>query len=73
MRLFTLFLLWPLAEIVLFVTVGGAIGLVWTLLIIAGTAMLGGLALAVARGPVGGRDAARAAYRAGGRSWATRR
>ena len=41
MRLFTLFLLWPLAEIVLFVTVGGAIGLVWTLLIIAGTAMLG--------------------------------
>ena len=41
MRLFTLFLLWPLAEIALFVTIGGAIGLVWTLLVIAGTAMLG--------------------------------
>lgn len=41
MRLFTLFLLWPLAEIVLFVTLGGAIGLLWTLAIIAGTALLG--------------------------------
>ena len=41
MRLFALFLLWPLAEIALFVTLGGAIGLVWTLLVIAGSAMLG--------------------------------
>ena len=41
MRLFTLFLLWPLAEIALFVTVGGAIGLLWTLVVIAGSAVLG--------------------------------
>ncbi|OYU20341.1 MAG: exlusion protein FxsA [Rhodobacteraceae bacterium PARR1] len=41
MRLFTLFLLWPLAEIILFVTVGGAIGLLWTLAVIAGSAVLG--------------------------------
>lgn len=41
MRLFTLFLLWPLAEIALFVTVGGAIGLLWTLVVIAGSAIFG--------------------------------
>lgn len=41
MRIFTLFLLWPLVEIALFVTVGGAIGLFWTLVVIAGSAVLG--------------------------------
>lgn len=41
MRLFLLFLLWPLAEIALFVTLGGRIGLAGTLLIILATGMLG--------------------------------
>jgi UPF0716 protein FxsA len=38
---FALFLLWPIVEIALFVTVGGAIGLGWTLLVILGTGVLG--------------------------------
>lgn len=38
---FVLFLLWPIVEIALFVTVGGAIGLGWTLLVILGTGVLG--------------------------------
>lgn len=41
MRLSVLFLLWPLAEIVLFVTVGGAIGVLATLAVILGTGILG--------------------------------
>ena len=41
MRLLTIFLLWPLAEIALFVTLGGRIGLAATLLVIVATAMLG--------------------------------
>lgn len=41
MRLSVLFLLWPLVEIALFVTVGGQIGLIWTLAVIFGTALLG--------------------------------
>ena len=41
MRLFPLFLLWPLVEIALFVTVGGAIGLLWTLVVIFGSGVLG--------------------------------
>lgn len=39
-----LLLLWPLIEIALFVSIGGAIGLLWTLLVVIGTAM-GGVAL----------------------------
>lgn len=38
---FALFLVWPLVEIALFVTVGGAIGLGVTLLVILGTGALG--------------------------------
>ena len=41
MRAFTLFLLWPLVEIALFVTLGGAIGLLWTLVVIVGSAVAG--------------------------------
>jgi len=41
MRLFPLFLLWPLVEIALFVTVGGSIGLLWTLVVILGSGALG--------------------------------
>ena len=41
MRLFLLFLIVPLIEIALFITVGGAIGLGWTLLIVVLTAVLG--------------------------------
>lgn len=41
MRLSALFLLWPIIEIALFVTVGGAIGLLWTLVVILGTGVLG--------------------------------
>lgn len=37
-------LMWPLIEIALFVVIGGAIGLWWTLLIVIGTG-IGGLAL----------------------------
>lgn len=40
-----LFLLWPLVEIALFVVIGGAIGLWFTLLIVIGTAVLGVLVL----------------------------
>ena len=38
-------LAWPLVEIGLFVTVGGAIGLWWTLAIVLGTGVLGALVL----------------------------
>ncbi|MEY4985047.1 MAG: hypothetical protein RIR62_3313 [Pseudomonadota bacterium] len=38
---FAFFLLWPIIEIALFVTVGGAIGLGWTLLVIVATGALG--------------------------------
>lgn len=41
MRLSMLFLLWPLAEIVLFVTIGGVIGVLGTLAVIFGTALWG--------------------------------
>ncbi len=41
MRLSALFLLWPIIEIALFVTLGGAIGLLWTLVVILGTGVLG--------------------------------
>lgn len=41
MWLFLAFLLVPLIEIALFIQVGGAIGLVWTLLIVVITAVLG--------------------------------
>ena len=41
MRLFLLFLIVPLIEIALFIQVGGAIGLLWTLLIVIATAVLG--------------------------------
>ncbi len=41
MRLFLLFLIVPLIEIALFIQVGGAIGLGWTLLIVVLTALLG--------------------------------
>lgn len=36
-----LFLLWPIVEIALFVTLGGSIGLFWTLAVILATGMLG--------------------------------
>lgn len=36
-----LILLWPLVEIALFVVIGGAIGLWWTLLVVIGSALLG--------------------------------
>lgn len=36
-----LFLLWPITEIALFVTLGGAIGLGWTLIVILGSGFLG--------------------------------
>ena len=41
MPVFLLLLLWPLIEIALFVTVGGAIGLWLTLLVVLGTGVLG--------------------------------
>lgn len=41
MRPFALFLLWPIVEIALFVTLGGAIGLLWTMAVIIGTGALG--------------------------------
>ena len=41
MRLFLLFLIVPLIEIALFIQVGGAIGLGWTLLIVVLTALIG--------------------------------
>ena len=41
MRLFLLFLAVPLIEIALFVQIGGAIGLLWTLAIVVITAVLG--------------------------------
>ena len=41
MRLSALFLLWPIIEIALFVTLGGTIGLLWTLVVILGTGVLG--------------------------------
>lgn len=41
MPVFALFLLWPLLEIALFVTLGGALGLWLTLLIVLGTGVLG--------------------------------
>jgi UPF0716 protein FxsA len=41
MRPILLILLWPIIEIALFVTVGGAIGLLWTMAIILGTGALG--------------------------------
>jgi len=41
MRLFLLFLLVPLIEIALFIQVGGAIGLLWTLAIVILTAIIG--------------------------------
>lgn len=41
MWLLALFLLWPIIEIALFVTLGGAIGLGLTLLVILGTGVLG--------------------------------
>jgi len=41
MPVFALFLLWPLIEIALFVTLGGARGLWLTLLVVIGTAVLG--------------------------------
>ena len=41
MRLFLLFLIVPLIEIALFVQIGGAIGLAWTLAIVILTAILG--------------------------------
>lgn len=41
MPVFALFLLWPLIEIALFVTLGGALGLWLTLLVVIGTAVLG--------------------------------
>lgn len=41
MRLFLVFLAWPLAEITLFVTLGGRIGLAATLLVILSSAILG--------------------------------
>ncbi len=41
MPVFALLLAWPLIEIALFVTIGGAIGLWLTLLVVIGTAMLG--------------------------------
>jgi len=41
MPVFMLFLLWPLVEIALFVTLGGALGLWLTLLVVLGTGILG--------------------------------
>ena len=41
MRLFLLFLVVPLIEIALFVQIGGAIGLPWTLAVVILTAILG--------------------------------
>lgn len=41
MRPFVLILLWPIVEIALFVTLGGAIGLLWTLAVIIGSGALG--------------------------------
>lgn len=41
MPIFAVFLLWPLIEIALFVTVGSALGLGLTLLIVLGTGVLG--------------------------------
>lgn len=41
MRILLAVLVWPLIEIGLFVTVGGAIGLWWTLAVVLGTAVLG--------------------------------
>lgn len=41
MRPLVLFLMWPIVEIALFVTVGGAIGLLWTMAVIIGTGALG--------------------------------
>ena len=45
MPVLALFFLWPLVEIALFVTVGGALGLVLTLCVVLGTALLGLLIL----------------------------
>ena len=58
------FLAWPVAEIVLFVVIGGKIGLLWTLAVVFGTAFLGIFMLKreAARGQVMLREAA-----AGGR------
>jgi UPF0716 protein FxsA len=41
MPVFALLLAWPLIEIALFVTIGGAIGLWLTLLVVIGTGFLG--------------------------------
>lgn len=47
MPIFAVFLLWPLIEIALFVTVGSALGLGLTLLVVLGTGVLG---VAILRG-----------------------
>jgi UPF0716 protein FxsA len=47
-------LAWPLVEIGLFVTVGGAIGLWWTLAVVLGTGVLGGVILRNAARMTGG-------------------
>jgi UPF0716 protein FxsA len=47
MPIFVLILLWPLVEIALFVTLGGALGLGLTLLVVLGTGALG---IAILRG-----------------------
>lgn len=59
MPLMTMFVLWPLVEIALFVTVGGAIGLWPTLAVVVGTAFLGSW-LMRSRGAVALRDVQRA-------------
>lgn len=52
MPVFALFLIWPLVEIALFVTLGAAIGLWGTLLVVLGTGVLG---LSILRGQQVGR------------------